>query len=103
MEMGHARALLTLSEPLQIKASDMIMTKGLSVRQAEELARLMQLPKFEPAPEKSMDPDVKRLQQDLSQRLKMPVAILCNPKGKGKLVIRYKNLTELDGLLEYFQ
>ncbi len=101
IEMGHARALLTLTAVAQVDAAQMIVDKGLSVRETEELVRRLQLPKL-PAIPKTIDPDVKRLQQDLSSRLKLMVAIQCNTKGKGKLVIRYNNLSELDNLLEYF-
>jgi ParB family chromosome partitioning protein len=102
IEMGHARALLTLPETSQVDAALMIVEKGLSVRETEELARRMQLPNLPPMP-KSIDPDIRRLQQDLGNRLKLTVAINCNPKGKGKVVIRYSNLEELDTILEYFQ
>lgn len=102
LEMGHARALLTLSVPLQIQAAQIIVSKGLSVRQAEALARQMQLPQLSD-PAKPIDPDIKRLQNDLSHRIKLPVLIQAHPKGKGKVVIHYKNLLELDTLLEYFQ
>lgn len=101
LEMGHARALLTLSPELQIDAAHTIINKGLSVREAEELARQLQIPIFPKTP-KSIDPDVKRLQEDLSHRLRMGVSIQCGSKGKGKVVIRYNNLSELDRLLEYF-
>jgi ParB family chromosome partitioning protein len=104
LEMGHARALLTLSSELQIEAADLIVTKGLSVRQAEELVRRLQLPAtLNPPKDKPVDPDIKRLQQDLTHRLRLKVAIQCNPKGKGKLIIQYGNLAELDKLLEFFQ
>lgn len=104
IEMGHARALLTLPEALQIEAAQIIVTKGLSVREAEELARKLQIPSgLSEQKIKPIDPDVRRLQQDLSLRLRLPVTINCNTKGKGKLVVRYNNLTELDALLEYFQ
>ena len=102
IEMGHARALLTLPEVLQVEAAQQIVNKGYSVREAEELVRRLQSPKLPEMP-KAIDPDIKRLQQDLSSRLKMLVAVSCNAKGKGKVVIRYNNLTELDALLEYFQ
>jgi ParB family chromosome partitioning protein len=102
IEMGHARALLTLPEALQCEAAQIIIEKSLSVRDTEELVRRLQLPKLPDLP-KSIDPDIKRLQQDLSTRLKMMVAIQCNSKGKGKVVIRYSNLNELDSLLEYFE
>ncbi len=102
IEMGHARALLTLPEVSQLDAAQIIIERGLSVRDTEELVRRLQMPNLPEMP-KSIDPDIKRLQQDLSARLKLMVAINCNPKGKGKVVIRYNNLTELDAILEYFQ
>jgi ParB family chromosome partitioning protein len=104
LEMGHARALLTLSPEHQIKAAEAIMAEGLSVRETEEMVRQMQLPpSLTQAQPKVVDPDVKRLQQDLTHRLRLKVAIQYNAKGKGKLVIQYNNLTELDKLLEFFQ
>lgn len=102
LEMGHARALLTLTPDLQIVAAQTIVNKGLSVREAEELARRLQMPQMPDIP-KSIDPDVRRLQDDLSDRLKLAVVIQHSAKGKGKLVIRYKDLNELDNLLAYFQ
>jgi len=102
LEMGHARALLTLAEKLQIEAAQTIVSKKLSVRQAEELVRRLQLPKLPSAP-KPIDPDVKRLQQDLAKQIKLPIVIQHNAKGKGQVVIRYNNLSDLDRLLEYFQ
>ncbi len=102
LEMGHARALLTLSEQVQVQTAQSIVNKGLSVRQTEELVRALQTPTFKEPP-RPMDPDVRRLQQDLSARIKLSVAIQHNLQGKGKLVISYKSLSELDKLLEYFQ
>jgi ParB family chromosome partitioning protein len=102
IEMGHARALLALPDISQMDAALMIVEKALSVRDTEELVRRLQLPNL-PAMPKSIDPDIRRLQQDLANKLKLMVAINCNPKGKGKVVIRYSNLEELDSILEYFQ
>ncbi len=102
LEMGHARALLTLPAISQIDAALMIIEKRLSVRETEELVKRLQLPNL-PAMPKSIDPDIRRLQQDLADKLKLAVAINCNPKGKGKVVIRYGNLEELDSILEFFQ
>ncbi len=102
LEMGHARALLTLPETSQLDAAQMIVEKGMSVRDAEDLVRRMQIPNL-PALPRSIDPDIQRLQQDLSTRLKLTVGISCNAKGKGKVVIRYGNLSELDAILEFFQ
>lgn len=102
IEMGHARALLTLPATSQLDAALMIVEKTLSVRETEELVRRMQMPNL-PALPKAVDPDIRRLQQDLASKLKLAVAINCNAKGRGKVVIRYANLTELDEILEYFQ
>jgi ParB family chromosome partitioning protein len=101
IEMGHARALLTLQAEQQIDAAQTIIDQGLSVRDTEELARRLQSPALPKLP-KLVDPDVKRLQTDLSSRLRLAVAIKCGANGKGKVVIGYKNLAELDKLLEYF-
>lgn len=104
IEMGHARALLTLNEKLQIEAADLIIARGLSVRETEELVRKMQMPQqLNPHHAKPVDPDIKRLQQELTHKVRLPVMIQCSPKGKGKLIIKYKNMTELDKLLQYFQ
>jgi len=102
IEMGHARALLTLPESFQIDVAQSIVQKGLSVRETEELVRQMQMPELPKSP-KSIDPDVKRLQDDLAMRLRLNVAIHCNAKGRGRIVIRYNNLNELDAILGYFQ
>lgn len=102
IEMGHARALLALSHDTQIDAAQMIVNKSLSVRETEELVRRLQMPQLPELP-KSMDPDVRRLQEDLTDKIRMAVAIHHNAKGKGRLVIKYKNLAELDALLSYFQ
>jgi ParB family chromosome partitioning protein len=101
LEMGHARALLSLTPDLQIDTAETIVNKGLSVRETEELVRRLQLPLL-PSMPKPVDPDVRRLQEDLATRLKLEVAIQHNAKGKGKLVVRYKSLTELDSLLAFF-
>lgn len=102
IEMGHARALLALGHDAQIDAAQMIVNKSLSVRETEELVRRLQMPQLPELP-RSIDPDVRRLQEDLSDKIRLAVAIHHNSKGKGRLVIQYKNLTELDALLSYFQ
>lgn len=102
IEMGHARSLLSLSEPLQIEAAQTIVHKGLSVRDTEELVRQLQLPKLPQMP-KAIDPDIRRLQEDLANRLGLSIDIQHHVKGRGKVVIRYSDLSELDSILEYFQ
>lgn len=104
LEMGHARTLITLPEAVQLEAAEIIVARGLSVRETEQLVRQLQAPAAGKAsPQKQLDPDILRLQEDLSRQLKLRVAIQCNAKGKGKLVIHYRNMRELDGLLSQFQ
>jgi ParB family chromosome partitioning protein len=104
IEMGHARTLITLPEAVQLEAASVIVARQLSVRETETLVR--QLQAGEPANTKStkaMDPDILHLQNNLSKQLRMKVAIKCNAKGRGKLIIHYRNLTELDDLLAQFE
>lgn len=102
LEMGHARTLLTLPELLQIETAHLIVSRQLSVRDTENLVRRLQSSNALPS-EKAPNPDLLHLQEDLSRQLKLRVAIHCNAKGKGKLVIHYRSLAELDSLLSQFQ
>lgn len=104
LEMGHARALLGLKESgQQIEAARKVAAQGLSVRETEDLVRRMQAPpqesQREAGTEKRIDPDIRRLQDDLSQRLGANVTFQHGAQGKGRLVIRYNSLEELDGIL----
>ncbi|HLB41458.1 MAG TPA: ParB/RepB/Spo0J family partition protein [Gammaproteobacteria bacterium] len=102
LEMGHARTLITLPESVQREVAEMIINRKLSVRETENLVRRLQSPKSQNK-QKSLDPDFLHLQEQLSHQLKLRVAIHCNAKGKGKLVIHYRSLAELNGLLAQFQ
>lgn len=102
LEMGHARAILTLDQAKQTEAARTIASKGLSVRQTEALVRRLQQEKIATADTK-LDPDVKLLQDNLSDKLGAPVMIQHSAKGKGKLVIRYSSLDELDGILDHIK
>ena len=102
LEMGHARTLITLPESAQVEAANLIVSRQLSVRETENLVRRLQSPDINRA-QKSLDPDILHLQENLSKQLKMRVAIHCNAKGKGKLVIHYRSLAELNGLILQIQ
>lgn len=102
LEMGHARTLITLPVALQLEAAQTIVARGLSVRETENLVRQLQAPRLVPS-RKPQDPDISRLQEMLSRQFHLRVAIQCNAKGKGKLVIHYRNLKELDKLLAQIQ
>ena len=106
LEMGHARALLGLKEGSQTDAARQVVSRGLSVRETEKLVRKLQMEADEGAQKrepKTLDPDVRRLQDDLAERLGARVKIQQASKGKGKLVIAYNSLDELDGILEHIQ
>lgn len=103
IEMGHARTLITLPEAIQLETAQLIVTRGLSVRETESLVRRLQAGEPTHPTKKPVDPDIASLQDNLSRQLKLKVAIQCNAKGKGKLVIHYKSLRELDSLLHQFE
>ena len=103
LEMGHARALLSLTGAKQVEAARTVVAKGLSVRQTGTLVREFEKEKpVKPAPAKE-DPNVRHLINDLSDRLGAPVQIQQGNAGKGKLVISYNNLDELDGILAHIK
>lgn len=99
LEMGHARALLTLSPEQQSSVARTVIGKNLSVRQTEALVRRLQSGKKEHKVSTQPDPDIRTLQDDLSERLGAEVVIDHKAKGKGRLVIKYGSLDQLDGIL----
>ena len=100
LDMGHARALLALDADLQREAAQQIALRGLSVRETEELVRRLQSAPPAGKPRKpAVDPDIRSLQDDLSARLGAKVSIIHSSSGKGRLVIQYHSLDELDGIL----
>lgn len=105
LEMGHARALLTLEPEEQRELARQIVAKGLSVRQTETLVRSLQENKNKPKPKTAAAPsaDIRRLQEQLSDTLGAEVDIQHTAKGKGRLVINYNSLDELDGILAHIR
>jgi len=98
LEMGHARALLTLETSMQAQAARQVVSKGLSVRETEQLVRRLKNP---PVPKKrELDPDIQQLQDKLAEKLCARVKLSFNARGKGKLVIAYNSADELDGILQ---
>ncbi len=101
LEMGHARALLALSGADQTQTARQVAAKGLSVRETERLVKRMQGEATKtPAPAKRIDPDIRRLEEELGGRFGAKVVLEQGRGGKGKLVISYNSLDELDGILE---
>ena len=103
LEMGHARALLGLEGGDQSHAAAQVVGKGMSVRQTEALVRNMLAAKDKPPQKKPLDPNIRHLQDDLAQRLGTRVQIQHSAKGKGKLVLNYSSLDELDGILAHIK
>jgi ParB family chromosome partitioning protein len=98
LEMGHARALLTLEPSMQAQAAREVVSKNLSVRETERLVRRLKNP---PAQKTTViDPDIQRLQDNLSEKLCARVKLTHNARGKGKMVIAYNSADELEGILE---
>lgn len=100
LNMGHARALLAVEGVRQSNIAKDIVNKGLSVRETEKLIRQLQENGKSQILRTFSDPDVARLQKDLSDKLGATVAIRHNLKGKGKLIIHYNSTDELEGILE---
>ena len=102
IEMGHARALLALDGEQQSEAANVVSGKGLTVRDTEKLVKKLLEPE-KPKQEKQIDPDVQNLMTRLSENLGAPVTIDHNAKGKGKLVISFDDLQQLDGIITKIQ
>jgi len=98
IEMGHARALLSLEGEAQTEAAQMVSGKGLTVRDTEKLVKRLLEP-AKPIQKKKVDPDVQRLATRISENIGAPVLIDHNAKGKGKMVFSFTSLDELDGIL----
>ena len=106
LEMGHARALLGLKGTQQSAAARQVVSGGLSVRETERLVRRHQQAGESPAPiqpKPTADPDVRRLQDDLTDRLGARVQIQQGNRGSGKLVIAYNSLDELEGIIAHIK
>ncbi|NRA62374.1 MAG: ParB/RepB/Spo0J family partition protein [Psychrobium sp.] len=102
IDMGHARALLGLTGDMQSEKARIVADKSLTVRETERLVQ--KALKGEPEKkEKAIDPNITNLQQRISEHLGMKVSLSDNGKGKGKMVISYSSLDELDGVLAHLQ
>lgn len=105
LEMGHARALLSLPAEQQSSVAQTIANKNMSVRATEKWIRLLQNPQqaANQTAHQAVDPNIKRLEIDLSEKLGATVALDHQTNGKGKVVISYSSLDQLDGILARIQ
>jgi ParB family chromosome partitioning protein len=106
LEMGHARALLGISNATQqLDAALQVIKKGLSVRETERLVKsILEGGSARPA-KKTATPnaDIRRLEIEVSEKLGAKVSVDHSTKGSGKLVITYNSLDELDGILKHIK
>jgi ParB family chromosome partitioning protein len=103
IEMGHARALLSLTaRRQQIEVAALVAKKGLSVRDTEALVRRLLSPAAAADSQpKAVDPDINRLELELADKLGAKVLFQHTPSGKGKMVVSYNSLDELEGILAH--
>jgi ParB family chromosome partitioning protein len=102
LDMGQARALLALSSLSQVQTAQAVVAKGLSTRETEALVRRTLAAAGKPAGKgkpAAKDPNVRRLEQQLGDKLGAPVAIEHHKSGRGRVVVSYGSLDELDGIL----
>lgn len=100
LDMGHARALLSLSKAEQAAVANVVIAKGLSVRETEKLVQKNSQLSRSGAIAPKHDRDLERLQEELSDALGAGVGIHTNKKGAGKLVIHFGSHDQLEGLIE---
>lgn len=107
LEMGHARALLGISNAVQQHdAARQVVKRGLSVRETERLVKQMldqTGPKKATTPVATANADIRRLEIEVSEKLGAKVRVNHSKKGSGKLVIDYNSLDELDGILKHIK
>jgi ParB family chromosome partitioning protein len=103
LEMGHGRALLGLQGQVQLDAARAVVVKNMTVRQTEAYVRFLLQDKPKDPNANQLNPDIKRLQEKLSDQLGAEVAIQHSAKGKGRLILKYNSLDELDGILSHIK
>jgi ParB family chromosome partitioning protein len=105
LEMGHGKALLGLNGHPQIETARLVCSRGMTVRQTEELVRQKHKSAHQSLPRQSQcaHPDVGRLEDDLSARVGAMVQIKHAPSGRGRLIVRYSSLDELEGILSHIR
>jgi len=106
LEMGHARALLGLKGQIQSETAKKVAAQGLSVRETEKLVRRLQTGESSGVtakPVRQEDPNIRNLESGLTDKLGAMVRIQQGGGGKGKLVISYNTLDELEGILDHIR
>ncbi|HLT28128.1 MAG TPA: ParB/RepB/Spo0J family partition protein [Zeimonas sp.] len=105
LDMGHARALLALERADQIRLSQRVVDKRLSVRETEQLVQRTLAEAADPDAAAGRrralpDRDLERLQERIADALATPVTLRSNSKGRGKLTISFSSHEQFQGLLD---
>jgi ParB family chromosome partitioning protein len=104
LELGHAKCLLALDGAKQINAARTVAGINMTVRQTEALVKKIQIgDKSKPDSEISSSPDIKHLEDQISEKIGAPVKIQHSAKGTGKLIFKYNSVDELDGILAHLK
>ncbi|WP_018947246.1 ParB/RepB/Spo0J family partition protein [Thioalkalivibrio sp. AKL17] len=103
LEMGHARCILALPVDDQPEVAERVVKRGLSVRATEQLVRRTLEQKDAEPVSSEPPPEIRQLESRLADTLGAPVQVRYNRQGKGRLVIEYNSLDELDGILSHIQ
>ena len=99
LDMGHARALLSLPKGDQIALANRVVAQGLTVRDTEKLVARGGLAEQGSRARVEPSRDLARLEEELSDLVGAPVSIAANPRGAGKLTVKFTDLDQLDGLI----
>lgn len=102
LSLGHAKVLLGVTGLAQLKTAQTVVAKDLSVRETEQLIQKAQSIQ-KPQVIKSIDPDVQKLERQLSDQLGAGVSIAYNKKGRGKLIIKFFSLDQFEGILSHLK
>ncbi len=104
LELGHAKCLLALEGAVQVNAARTVAGVNMTVRQTEALVKKLQsADSAKPAAAISNSPDIKHLEEQISEKIGAPVQIQHSAKGKGKLIFKYNSVDELDGILAHLK
>ena len=104
LELGHAKCLLALDGAMQVNAARTVAGTSMTVRQTDSLVKKLQVGDTNAAvPEAQSSPDIKRLENDISEKIGVPVTIQHSAKGAGKLIFKYSSVDELDGILDHLK
>ncbi|MDG1165487.1 MAG: ParB/RepB/Spo0J family partition protein [Porticoccaceae bacterium] len=103
LDLGHAKCLLALEGSTQISAARSVAANAMTVRQTEALVKKLQNATETTQKPEASNPDIMRLQEELSEKLGAAVSIQHSAKGVGKMIFKYNSVDELEGILAHLK